>query len=47
MIAEEDYENLMETMHLLRSPANAVRLLQSIGQANSGAVSELQLKLDR
>jgi antitoxin YefM len=36
MVAEEEYEGLMETVHLLRSPANAARLLQSIEEANSG-----------
>ena len=38
LVAEEDYEGLMETVHLLRSPANASRLLQSIEQANSGTL---------
>ena len=36
MISEEDFEGLMETVHLLRSPANAARLLQSIQQAEAG-----------
>lgn len=36
MLSEEDYGGLMETVHLLRSPANAARLLQSIQQAESG-----------
>jgi antitoxin YefM len=40
MVAEEDYESLMETVHLLRSPANAARLLESIEQANRGQVAE-------
>lgn len=43
MIAEDDYEGLMETVHLLRAPANAVRLLESIQQANAGKLSELEL----
>ena len=30
VMAESDYESLIETMHLLRSPANAERLLRSI-----------------
>ena len=34
MLSEEDYENLMETVHLLRSPANAARLLASMQQAD-------------
>lgn len=36
MISEEDYEGLMETVHLLRAPANARRLLESIQEANVG-----------
>lgn len=36
LISEEDYEGLMETVHLLRSPANATRLLRSIEQADKG-----------
>jgi antitoxin YefM len=40
MLAEEDYEGLMETVHLLRSPANAVRLLQSIAEADKGSLTE-------
>lgn len=40
MLAEDDYESLMETVHLLRSPANAARLLESIAQANRGDVAE-------
>jgi antitoxin YefM len=40
MVSEDDYEGLMETVHLLRSPANATRLLESIAQANGGALTE-------
>jgi antitoxin YefM len=43
MVAEDDYESLMETVHLLRSPANATRLLESIEQANRGALEEHDL----
>ena len=43
MIAEDDYEGLMETVHLLRAPVNAVRLLESIQQANTGELSEFEL----
>jgi antitoxin YefM len=43
MISEEDYEGLMETVHLLRSPANATRLLEAIDEANSGALIEHDL----
>ena len=43
MVSEEDYEGLMETVHLLRAPANVLRLLESIQQANSGALIEHEL----
>lgn len=43
MISEEDYEGLIETAHLLRSPANAARLLESIREANEGLLSERDL----
>ena len=43
MVSEEDYEGLIETVHLLRSPANAARLLQSIEQADKGAVAQHHL----
>jgi antitoxin YefM len=40
MISEDEYEGLMETLHLLRSPANAERLLRSIDEANQGKLIE-------
>ena len=43
MLSVDDYEGLMETVHLLRSPANATRLLDSIAQANRGALTEHEL----
>ena len=43
MVSEEEYEGLMETVHLLRSPANATRLVQSIQEANNGALTEHEL----
>ncbi len=36
MLALEDYEELEETAHLLRSPTNARRLLAAIQQLESG-----------
>ncbi len=36
MISLEEYESLEETAHLLRSPANARRLLASIQSLESG-----------
>jgi antitoxin YefM len=40
LIAMDDYRALEETAYLLRSPANVRRLLESIGQARSGATAE-------
>ena len=34
LMSEEDYEGLMETIHLLKSPANATRLLHSIKEVD-------------
>ena len=43
MLSADEYEGLMETVHLLRSPANTKRLLQSIAEANSGQLTEFEL----
>jgi antitoxin YefM len=40
LISEEDYEGLMETVHLLKSPANAERLLRSMAEADRGKLTE-------
>ncbi len=40
VMAEEEFEGWMETVHLLRSPANARRLLQSIVAANAGKLAK-------
>jgi len=40
MLSESDYDQLMETVHLLRSPANAARLLRSMQEAQTGKLSE-------
>jgi antitoxin YefM len=34
MMAEDDYNGLLETVHLLASPVNAARLLRSIQESN-------------
>ena len=47
MMSEEDYEGLMETVHLLKSPANAARLLRSIKQADQGQLTERDICLRR
>ena len=36
MLSLEDYESLQETAHLLRSPANAKRLMDAIADLNQG-----------
>lgn len=43
VISEEEFDGWMETLHLLRSPANARRLLQSIVAANAGKLDERDL----
>lgn len=39
LISRDEYEALEETAHLMRSPANARRLLESLAQARHGQVS--------
>jgi len=36
MVSADEFEGIMETLHLLRSPANAERLMRSIGEAAKG-----------
>jgi antitoxin YefM len=36
ILDKEEYDGMVETLHLLRSPANAARLLASIAEANAG-----------
>ena len=36
IVDKEEWDGLMETVHLLRSPANARRLLRSIESADAG-----------
>ncbi len=40
MMSEEEYEGMLETLHLLRSPANAARLLRSIEEADARKLTE-------
>ena len=46
MISLEDYESLQETAYLLRSPANAKRLLKSIEAAEKGITMEREINPD-
>jgi antitoxin YefM len=43
LMSRDDYDALEETAHLLRAPANARRLLESLEQAMSGARAEHDL----
>jgi antitoxin YefM len=40
VLSEEEFDEWMETIHLLRGPANAQRLLESIAAANAGKLHE-------
>lgn len=37
LVSEAQYRSLTETAHLLRSPANAERLLRAVAQVEGGA----------
>jgi antitoxin YefM len=43
IMSEADYEGLMETVHLLKSPANATRLLRSIKDADRGKLKKREI----
>jgi antitoxin YefM len=43
MVSEDEYQGMLETLHLLKSPTNAVRLLRSIAQADAGELVEHEL----
>lgn len=45
MISLDDYESLEETAYLLRSPANAKRLIESIEAAESGNLIKQEVDL--
>jgi len=40
LMSADEYESLMETIHLLKSPANAARLMQSIQEADQGKLEQ-------
>ena len=43
LVPAAEYESLLETMHLLRSPANAERLRASVAAAQGGRTGEHSL----
>jgi antitoxin YefM len=43
MLSLEDYKALEETAYLLRTPANAKRLLSAVAQLNTGKGTEREL----
>jgi antitoxin YefM len=43
LIAADELSSLLETIYLLRSPANAARLLESLNQAHEGKLKEMSL----
>jgi antitoxin YefM len=43
LLSEAEYEGLIETVHLLKSPANAARLLRSIKDADEGKLTARKL----
>lgn len=45
ILSEKEFESWQETLHLLRSPANAQRLLRSIRAADAGA-AEMRALID-
>lgn len=44
IVSREEYESLQETAYLLRSPANARHLLESLAQAQRGDLAEHRLE---
>ena len=43
MMSAAEYRSMMETLHLLSSPANAKDLMESIAQADAGRLAEHEL----
>jgi antitoxin YefM len=43
LLSRADFDALNETAYLLRSPANAERLLESLGQARAGETEQHEL----
>jgi antitoxin YefM len=43
MMSEDEFEGLMETVHSLKSPANADRLLRSMAELDRASAKEREL----
>ncbi len=43
LVSADEYRSLRETAYLLRSPANAARLLTSVARINAGEFSKREL----
>jgi antitoxin YefM len=46
LMSQDLYDSMIETMHLLRSPANATHLARSISQLRRGKAKEKDLAAD-
>jgi antitoxin YefM len=46
LLSLEEYESIEETLHLVRSPANAERLLRSIADADADAEKLVEHDID-
>jgi antitoxin YefM len=42
VMSEGEFESVMETLHLLRSPANARALLEAIADVEAGRITEFR-----
>ena len=45
LVSKEDWDSIVETNYLLRSPANAKHLIESVEQWRAGLVTERDLDL--
>ena len=45
LVSKEDWDSIVETNYLLRSPANAKHLMESVEQWRAGRVTERDLAL--
>lgn len=46
LVSKEDWDSIMETNYLLRSPANAKRLMESVEQWRAGEITEREMAPD-